>query len=732
MNLVSQQVAHHTQRLLVRLARPEYRERRLAIYGIGAVAETLLGLLADYRVVGLMDRDPQNVGKQIYGKRVLAPEEVLSDVDTIIIGSSDVYWRTIFQRIAHLKTAHGKEILFTNGDLGGLDFTVEMIRDNPYWERTASSFRRLIDDHEVISFDIFDTLICRKLARTDDLFAVVDRQAAKLLPPGCSFLQLRREAESRCRQRDPWCDIHQIYRDMTEWGGLPPDVTEALKQMELATEYRFAEPRCEVIDLYDYALRQGKPVYLLSDFHLPGELLTPLLEKVGVHGYRQLLVSCAAKGAKLDGRLWRRYRQLIDNRRALHIGDNEQADIRQAEAVGVTAGKLMGLEELLLNSSVQELSAAAQGLTDHHLLGQIQHRWFRNPFALGATRGVPAVETLEDFGYLFIGPLLYNFFNWLLPQLAAGGFDRVLFLAREGYLLERLYRRLGKQLGLAGMPDSIYFKTSRRMATVAALESGADIAASLQDSFSGTAKQLLQRRFGLDCPEEDDSERLVNSDPRLLQLTERHAAEILANAADERRCYRDYITGLGLREGMHLALVDIGLKGSIQHALRRIFPADYQGFYVTGLAGAANPYALGDRFRALYPVVAAAGKEPNQVYRYHILFESALVSPEGMYIRACPEGRFVNGPQFSNQRLFEQKQALHRGAENFVCELFATVGEVGRLASTALVEQLFGLPMGECCRIAECVKSLFYVDELYGVVAEKRIWDAPHEGETSP
>jgi FMN phosphatase YigB (HAD superfamily) len=719
-NLVAYQTNKTVNSLLARLDADDLRGRKLVIYGIGAVARHLTEVLSGHTLVGLMDKAQENIGKTIYGYQVLSCEDVITHADVIIIASSEVYWETIAARIRHLETRHGKTILCTNGDPAGN--RAARGSDTQYWNACLDLLQLEIDPYEFISFDIFDTLLCRKIASPDDILQVVDERARVLLPRGPCFLSARKEAELECRRHDPHCDIHQIYEKLGELFLIPQGLIDTLMQMEIETELACSAPRSAMVTLFHHAIAAGKRVFLTSDFHLPAPLLRPMLKKCGISGESGLLISCEAKQSKANGTLWQSLLEAAGRRDILHIGDNDRADIASPVPWGIRSRKVMGCGEMLHASSLRGLAVHATTAQDAMVLGLVQQHLFNNPFALGPTKGVPHIDSLFSFGYLFLGPLLYNYFAWLMDELRRDSFDRVLFLAREGHLLTRLYEELRDMLVLHDLPEGVYFKTSRRMASVASLKSMTDIRETLRDSFSGTARDLLLHRFGIEFKQCAPARVLVNSDPEVARLLEEHESEILKNAEMERRNYLRYMDAIGLREGTRLALADIGLKGSIQYYLGKFFKASFKGFYLSAFTGIANPYGLGNSITALYQEDATTENRSSAVFRYHILFESAMAAPEGMYLKANDDDTFTHGPQFNNQKLFAEKSLIHDGIRAFILDMIELNGKALAPASSHLVEELFALPMSGVCTMDDGIRKTFFVDDQFSVNNEKLIW----------
>lgn len=720
MNHVAYQSTKTVSSLMARLTTEDLRHKTLAIYGIGAVARHLTEVLSGHTIAGLMDKASENIGQTIYGFKVLSYEDVINHVDVIIIAASDIYWETISKRIEFLSREYGKTILCTNGEPAGT--TPPGGTNTPYWNTCLKHLKHEINRHEVVSFDIFDTLLCRKIASPDDILQVVDGKARALLPHGLCFLSTRKEAEQECRRRDPHCDIHQIYETLGELFALPITITEALKVLEIQAELSNSAPRTAMIRLFQHAVAAGKSVYLTSDFHLPSPLLRPMLDKWEISGETGLLISCEAKRSKAEGTVWQALLKTVPSREIIHIGDNDHGDISTPEPWGIRSCKVMGCGEMLHASSLRGLAIHATTVQDAMVLGLVQHHLFNDPFALGPTKGVPHIDSLFSFGYLFLGPLIHNYFAWLIDELRRDSFDRVLFLAREGHLLARLYEELRYKLALQDLPEGVYFKTSRRMASVASLRSMSDIRETLHDSFSGTAQDLLLHRFGIESDQRGPTRVLVNSDPEVARLVEKHKQRILENAEIERRNYLRYMDDIGLREDSRLALADIGLKGSIQYYLGKFFKASYRGFYLAAFTGLANPYGLGDAVTALYPEDTTADSVSSAVCRYHILFESAMAAPEGMYLKTNDDGTFSQGPLFNNQKLYAEKSKIHEGIRDFIFDMVELNGSVLAPASSRLVEELFALSMSGNCIIEDAIKKTFFVDDQFSVNNEKLIW----------
>ena len=701
----------------------ELRPGAVAIYGLGVVAQTLVDELGEHRIAGLMDKDPANIGRLFYGLPVLGDDEVLrAGVRAIVIAASDVYWHTIAARIAPFCRRHAIAVLFLDGTPARS--TADHAPAMPTADGDLDALTQRIAQHTLISFDLFDTLVTRPVSRPDELLELAVAQCQAGIDAPANLLALRKAAEARCRDAaGAFCfPLAQVYRCLVDDFAVAPPVAAALQAAELAVETRYAAPRPPLVALLRQCQATGKAVTICSDTHLPIDTLVAILRRCGVDNPPPILASWQLGASKAAGTLFDVLKARHPGASILHIGDHPEADIARARRHGLGAFRLPSPAESLRASRWRSLLGEARSTHDGVLTGLLAHHLFADPFAPTPANGRIAVATLHRFGYLFFGPLLLVWFGWLARQLRQRPADALLFLAREGHVLSRLYRTLRAAAGWHDLPPGTYFATSRRMASVAALRTADDVIARLGEPFSGSSEQLLRLRFGLSNSGAATDDTLTHSDPAAAALVARHMDAILANARDERHAYLAYIDALGITPTHRVALADLGLKGSIQHALQHLLGRALQGYYITGHFGDANPFGMRDNTAALF--AQTGGDAPDQVYRFHILCESVLVAPEGMYLRARADGGFDHAPVRMNQALFECKAQIHQGIHDFFTDWLRTgIDPAHATLSPALVDAIFGSAMGDAVAIAAHVKDSFYVDEAFRAESERRIWD---------
>lgn len=691
--------------------------KAIALYGLGVAAKDMLVQLSDLPVVGLMDKDPANIGRFFYGRPVLGPAELVSlRVDTIIIAASDIYWQTIASRIAPLCQQLGITILLPDGNTPNPADSRPPIK-LPERSELAARLAR----HDAISFDLFETLVVRAASHPDDtLHLAVARSGVP-----ASALAARKEAEAVCTEKAGRFayPLSRIYDEMRTARGIPADVAERLHHAEIAAEIELSVPRRPVLDILNQCRRDGTRIAIVTDTHLQRSTIESILARCNIGPVDLLLISNEEHASKADGNLFDILKARLDAHHILHIGDNPVSDELRAVEHGLDACRLMSPNDLLTHSTLMPLLSEVLTLSDGLLLGLVSRRLMENPFSAIAPDRRPTVDSFESLGYCFFGPALLAWLGWLIRRLQETPADHLLFLAREGYVLAPLYNRLREALGLQeSLPSGTYFATSRRMACVSALRTSADVRELLRDNYSGSSEGLLRLRFGLTHPNARQDDHLTHADTAAAVLIENRMAEILANAKDEREAYLAYVIRLGIMEQDRIAVADLGVKGSIQHALQRMLERPLDGYYITGTFGEDNPFNMTENTACLFPPILN-GRE-SDIYRHHILWESVLVAPEGMYVRASRDGSMHNAPPGMNQSRFREKAAIHAGIAALIEDWMALGHDpAAERINPGLVDRLFGQVANQDIVISEELKASFYVEERFSAETERKIWD---------
>ena len=205
---------------------------------------------------------------------------------------------------------------------------------------------------DIVSFDVFDTLIVRAIARPTDAFALVKLRLlaseAALNDPHTvdAFPDLRVQAELRARdakERDGHLHrevtLAEIYDALAALSGADAALVELLKQTELAVERDLVYANPVAKELFELARAERKTIVLCSDMYLPSAEIVTLLRRCGYEGYDTLYVSCEHACSKHAGTMFPYIaeRHGVAAARILHVGDNLYGDCMMAREAGCTA-----------------------------------------------------------------------------------------------------------------------------------------------------------------------------------------------------------------------------------------------------------------------------------------------------------------------------------------------------------------------------------------------------------
>jgi predicted HAD superfamily hydrolase len=534
----------------------------------------------------------------------------------------------------------------------------------PVFRRNEENLELDLGAYDVISFDIFDTLLTRKLYHPADLFRLMEaredqphsgKEAAGGQGQGSErkFNAASRKFSAKSRihaeieaneQYGAKASIQQIYSILQKEMGWSVEEREEYLQEEIALEMEILAPRRDMADLWNKLKKAGKSLVLVSDMYLPSDVIEKILLKNGISGYERLYISCKEGLRKDDGSLWEKVLSDYKGKNLAHMGDNMQSDWqalsdrrektcwimnpRDEEHVdGQSAGKVK-FEDPAMKSILKGLACN---------LGA-----YNSPFALSID-GQFRFHDPYTFGWTVFGPLFYEFITWVHKTVKAEGIRTIAFLAREGYIFRQLFQIIYGDRALS----SLYLLTSRRAVSVAAIRSEEDILEILRRDYDGSLRNLLISRLGYpESKAEKISDRQLHfregaSDDDFSKTIEKIREifpEILAYAEEERREYVSYldrsIPELKTDPGRVL-LVDIGYSGTIQYWMSRLLNRPVQAAYLAVFQENQKLKEGDSKVYSMYGPEESSDPSEfiHEIEGTQLFLESVLQAPFGQLIR---------------------------------------------------------------------------------------------------
>ncbi len=543
--------------------------------------------------------------------------------------------------------------------------------------------------YDVVSFDIFDTLITRSIVEPDQVFKLIEREISNLYGKKVDFLKLRKEAEAAATaQYGALTTIDKIYVEISKDKTIG-DIAMDIKKLEIDTETRLCMPRKDMVEVFNNLKAMGKHVILVSDMYLNRVEVVGLLHKCGIGGYDELMISCEVGARKDDGTMWDYIFAGINPETFIHVGDNFRSDSQILMDRGVASHIVLNPKAMLeLSDFSYLLDFARTSIPNSLMIGEaIYGGIFNSPFAF-ADDGSLHFKDIYDFGYTTIGPLMARFAQWLAEENQDKK-ERLLLLAREGYMLQMM---IGSYCSVRAIetPDIHYFLASRRACAVPALENDEDIRELILQKYQGTFSNLLVERFGLELHEgEEDKDLDYETKPEeLMALLEPYKQEIFAKASEEKNAYLNYASQF-LADVGDLAVVDVGFSGTIQYFLMKLTGRDIAGHYLA--LHSNKPERIGGRADAIFEVTDPTQIENSKLLKYQLFLENALSAPYGQLIKFTMENG-VPEPHFKGDDFVsDDVKRLQEGILDFVLQYALATKNTpnGLLADTSLVEDLF-------------------------------------------
>lgn len=293
----------------------------------------------------------------------------------------------------------------------------------------CSNILEKLSHYDIISFDIFDTLIKRNVCSPEDVFVLVERKYnythdCKI----CDFKHKRIEAYKNAKNKKNVFDIDYIYNfiDFNE------NEKKALKELEILTELNICVGNKPIVDILKMLKSMNKKVFIISDMYLPKNIIKNILDKAGIfeNFYDFLYISCDEGYEKNRGELFKfiKNKNEITNSKWIHVGDNWKSDIISAFFSGLSVYHLATQQNNLTYSDISsksniEINKSVMLATANNLMN-----YANNEF--------------EKLGIETMGPLMLGFMTWLHKKLVENNIKKVFFLARDGKIMMEYFKIL--------------------------------------------------------------------------------------------------------------------------------------------------------------------------------------------------------------------------------------------------------------------------------------------------
>jgi predicted HAD superfamily hydrolase len=297
------------------------------------------------------------------------------------------------------------------------------LKSRPHW------YAMEILSYDIISFDIFDTLIFRPFSNPQSLFVILGEQLGIL-----GFYSIRINAEKQARELkyvtygNKEVTIRDIYKIIEKKTGLDAEYGVSC-EIELEKKFCFANPYMK--QLYELLKYQKKQLIAVSDMYLSSKDMQEILEKCGYDYFEEIIVSCEYQCSKADGTLYDVVKSKFTSggQSIIHIGDNENGDIKQAKEKGLTCRLYENVNKAQANLRTTNMSllvgSAYRGIVNSYL-----------------HNGLYSYSHAFEYGFSVGGIYILGYMEWLYEKVCIHQIDKILFVARDGDIYKKVFNYL--------------------------------------------------------------------------------------------------------------------------------------------------------------------------------------------------------------------------------------------------------------------------------------------------
>lgn len=452
-------------------------------------------------------------------------------------------------------------------------------RPGPLWNVYTNrlplqSLINQLSEADVVSFDVFDTLVLRPFVDPKDVFSLIEVQLNR---PGFRNHRIRAEKEARAESLEKSggesyeVSLRDIYEKFDFVDGI--DIEQGM-EVEMQVELKYVRPNPYMVDALYAVVALGKRVVFVSDMYMSSDQIRLLLSAAEINVEAPIFVSSEHGVSKRHGGLYDIVTAHFDSEAEgleyIHIGDNWTPDVEMPTTRG---WKSVYYDNVHARHGAPWVKHG-DVIRSHATQGLVDVRFGNVDVGLGAT-GL----NYYSLGYRYSGPIVLAFAQWIARRAEEKGLDQVVFLARDGYLpycvfqliaptISSCYLPWSRAVGLTGAAKNFKGEWIRQFVNRAG-EAGYGTVA---EFLAGVKVQLdpeLMAAYGLNSESsllDEDAGGAAENSQALQRLFAEHWPAILIQIEQSSREILEAVNGYVT--GTKIGVVDLGWAGTGTFTLR--------------------------------------------------------------------------------------------------------------------------------------------------------------------
>lgn len=512
-----------------------------------------------------------------------------------------------------------------------------------------------IRNAEIVSFDVFDTLLLRVVDRPLAVFEILEKHLkindfSKLRPN----LQNKASEKVMEKQKFPHANLREIYQEIKEQ--LKNTEIEKIKNAEIELEKDCLYQNKEMFEIFEYTKKLQKKIIITTDMYLDKLTIQEFLESCGYTGFEKIYDSANERCAKFNGTLFEHIikSEKISPEKILHIGDNKKDDIENAQKFGIETFYYKNSFDIPKSKPEYLIDSWKNGLTKKMFL----------------EKKLSPENFWQKLGFQIGGPIYIRLYDYIEKKVEKN--KNFYFLARDGYNLFEIDKKYNKIKGN-------YLYSSRRSLLLAGVDQiNEETIAKLPPFTIGqTVKEILDY---LNFPLTQEDLKQVNLQKEtVIKTTEDienfkkiyqiFQAKFLKVCKEEKKYALAYFKKLGLFE-KDAIIFDCGWHGSSQYLLTKFLKQNgykhHIKFYYVGIH--SNEKSLKQLQNLDYETcffdITSKNEYLDEIIKSVVLAELFFGAPDSSVLRYDKNGVVKENIETD----FEYKKEILEGIKLFIKE----------------------------------------------------------------
>ncbi|HOZ54441.1 MAG TPA: hypothetical protein PK993_00120 [Clostridia bacterium] len=566
--------------------------------------------------------------------------------------------------------------------------------------------KKRIENYDVISFDVFDTLIKRNVNSPVDIFKLVEKKYNKKKKDCIDFTARRIEAEIKARKISASEEItlKEIY-DCIE---LEDNIKNTLLKMEIEYELKYTIPNEKIIGIYNYCKFRNKKIIAISDMYLPENIVEKILINNGFE-FDNIYLSCTYKKTKLTGNLFKKVLELekISNKNILHIGDSYKADCLGSFKANID---FFHIKKKNKNTVFINYKNAESSINDNIIYSTINNKCtkFNTIF--------------EKFGYEVVGPIVVDFCSYVHNKAIEQNKKNILFCARDMYIVKKVYELLKFNENIQ------YFYCSRKSLYLPYLycNNSFDVFKHiLPVSEKSILIEDLLKSYNINIDDIEKELKKYN-----LYASRNYSIEFLKKSTDFKDFFNNivsnYIHNVGetqyknfkkyynsLTPNGNGIIVDLGWRGTTQVIIDKMLNIENYGIYL-GITENKNL----NRY-STYIFDGNSNKYYERLYSFMIIIETVFSATHGTTISYNDS---LNNPYNlkSDNINKEVVELIHNGIMNYACDILPFIDDFDDIKPYFIIDKFVEMGTSPSLLFAKTFGDIFSENLDYNKIASPK------------